>query len=204
MSPAGVTFVIPVKELGAAKSRLTPVLDNEARRRLALEMFTHVLDVCVRARGARVVVVSPDEQIGELAGRADASWVRDPEPGLNRSVARVFASCWRQGERPLYLPSDLPIVETSDLLSLVAADSGKCVVICPSHDRRGTNALLVPPEAPLVPELGEDSFAKHLLRARERGYDVAVNENAHIAFDIDTPSDWTDYCVTRAEHVASS
>jgi len=202
MNAADVTIVVPVKELEAAKSRLRPALRAGARRRLALDMYSHVLSVCLKASPAEVLILSPDATVGEIATSAGASWLRDPEPELNQSLARVFESCWRRRRTPVYVPSDLPLLEPSDLLSLVRARSG--IVISPSRDRRGTNALLVPPETPMTPALGADSFVMHLSRADASGFEVAVCELAGVAFDVDTPADWAELRAVRAEKVASS
>lgn len=204
MSSPNVTIVLPVKVLRTAKSRLAPVLDDGERARFALEMFSHVLTVCSRAKPFRLVVLSPDDAVGELAAGAGATWVRDPAPGLNRSLGSVFEACWRKDETPLYLPSDLPLLETSDVHSIARAASDAPIVVCSSRDRRGTNALMVSPKTPMAPELGAGSFERHLSRAAALGYEVAVSELSRIGFDIDTPCDWAELGTRRADQAAKS
>lgn len=199
-----VTIVLPVKKLSSAKSRLEPVLSADDRRCLVLDMFSHVLSVCVSALDPiRVLVVSCDEIVGERAANAGASWIRDPEAGLNRSLVAVFEACWRRDETPLYLPCDLPRLETADIRAIVAAGSDERVVLCSSRDGAGTNALMVPPKTPMDPELGAGSFERHLAIATALGYEVVVCELPRVAFDVDTPADWADLHAVSAGPVTT-
>lgn len=199
-----VTVVLPVKKLSSAKSRLAPVLPGSDRRRLVLEMFSHALSVCLSAVDlTRVLVVSSDEIVGERAINAGASWIRDPEPGLNRSLAAVFESCWSRDETPLYLPCDLPRLATADIRAIVGAGSDERVVLCSSRDGAGTNALMVPPKTPMTPELGVGSFDRHLAIVAALGYEAVVCELPRVAFDIDTPADWADLDAVSTSQVTT-
>ena len=59
----------------------------------------------------------------------------------------------------------------------------------PSHDRLGTNALLLAPPDVIELRFGHDSFAFHMSRVAAQGLPVRFFENERIALDIDEPKD---------------
>ena len=82
----------------------------------------------------------------------------------------------------LVLPGDIPLLRAGDVESVLqAAPAGSAVpfaVMVPSHDRMGTNALLLAPPDVLRLRFGHDSFRYHLNEAAARGAAVKVVENS--------------------------
>jgi 2-phospho-L-lactate guanylyltransferase len=185
-----VTAVVPVKVLSKAKSRLSPVLGPEHRRELVLEMLEHVLGVVGASPVHRALVITRDPKVVSVASTADADFVTDPAATLNASLAEVFRACWAEGETPLYLPADLPRLEPGDVRAILAtADEGQAIVVAPSRNEEGTNALLVPAALSMKPLLGVRSFPRHLARAKRIGIRAAVYRSLGLGLDIDTPED---------------
>ena len=92
----------------------------------------------------------------------------------------------------LTLPADAPCVtpgEVSRLLDAARPAAGPRVVLVPSHDRDGTNAVLLAPPDAFPPSFGPGSFARHLAQAEARGLDCRVVELAGLGLDIDEPRD---------------
>jgi 2-phospho-L-lactate guanylyltransferase len=59
-----VLAVVPVKDLGGAKTRLAPILSDDARAGLVLEMLDRVLAACEEATAiARTLLVTPDPSL---------------------------------------------------------------------------------------------------------------------------------------------
>ena len=59
-----VLAIVPVKDLGGAKTRLAPILSADARARLVLEMLDRVLAACGEADAiARTLLVTPDPSL---------------------------------------------------------------------------------------------------------------------------------------------
>ena len=88
----------------------------------------------------------------------------------------------------LLLPIDVPLVTSAEIEELIeGTDTG--VIVVPSFDGTGTNALVrTPPDA--IPScFGPGSFRAHLDRARERGVPAIVKRPPGLLFDIDTPED---------------
>ena len=62
----------------------------------------------------------------------------------------------------LVLTADLPLLHPDDIDAIVAAGSAeRSVLIVPSHEGTGTNAMLLRPPQALAPRLGPDSLARH-------------------------------------------
>jgi 2-phospho-L-lactate guanylyltransferase len=197
-----VTAVIPVKALTDAKSRLGAVLGPELRRELVIEMLSNVLSAAGRSKAQNVLVVSRDPVVGGLASSRGAGWMRDPASTLNGTLLAVFRVCWERKETPLYLPADLPWLVPSDVDGIVDAWVGEDrIVVSPSRDEQGTNALLVPAACRIEPRLGRHSFARHVARAERLGLALRVHRTPGLAFDIDTPEDFVEH---RVSHRTSS
>ncbi|MGH7769605.1 MAG: hypothetical protein ACREQP_19330, partial [Candidatus Binatia bacterium] len=62
-------------------------------------------------------------------------------------------------------------------------------LLVPSHDRMGTNALLLSPPNVIGLRFGYDSFTHHLSRVAAQELPLRVLENERIALDIDEPRD---------------
>jgi 2-phospho-L-lactate guanylyltransferase len=180
------TIFVPVKPLAEAKSRLTCILEPAARKRLVLEMLTHVLDVTRRSRADEVRLVTRDPQLLDVF---DGPHEDDPHGDLNLAVGGAFQSCWRSGITAVYLPADLPLLTREEVDGLLELGSKECIVLAPSRDERGTNAILAPPYCPLLPRLGLDSFRRHLHDAERLGYATKIFRTPGLELDVDTEAD---------------
>jgi 2-phospho-L-lactate guanylyltransferase (CobY/MobA/RfbA family) len=63
------------------------------------------------------------------------------------------------------------------------------VVIAPSWDSRGTNAVLMRPPDALHLRFGSWSFLPHVKQAKRRGFSYKVVRLPRVALDVDTPAD---------------
>jgi 2-phospho-L-lactate/phosphoenolpyruvate guanylyltransferase len=84
----------------------------------------------------------------------------------------------------------VPLATPREIAALIAAHRPPpSFTIAPSHDERGSNAILVSPPD-LVPfAFGDDSFRPHLAAAEARGVAPTILHLPGIARDIDTPQD---------------
>jgi len=192
--------IVPVKTLAEAKQRLAGVLPLEARRRLMLVMLRDVLATLAKAEAlGPVVVVTPDAQVAELAERCGARVLREARAeGHSAAAAAGLAHAAAQGaERALTLPADAPLVTPAEVARLIgAAGTGtgvhpgsRWVVLAPSHDRDGTNAILAAPPHVFPPRFGPGSFARHLAQAQEMALSCRIVELAGLGMDVDEPRD---------------
>jgi 2-phospho-L-lactate guanylyltransferase len=191
-----VTALIPVKGFRNAKQRLSPLLNSMQREALAEAMFRDVLGAVVSARGlAGIYVVTGDDRVAAIAASFNAAVVREHgESGETDAVNFARATLQQAGcEAVLILPGDMPLVRSADietLLALIPSDARQpFTLLVPSHDRMGTNALLLAPPEILNLRFGYDSFSFHTSEVARLGLPLHVAENERIALDIDEPQD---------------
>ena len=193
MSRGRCVAVIPVKPFRIALGRLADALTPKERWQLQHAMLEDVLEACRQSPGVDPLVVTADHEAVRLARREGADVVADYNPprGMNAAVRLgLVRAGMRRAEAALVLPADLPLITSEDLRSLVGAATGAPeVVLVPSRDGTGTNALLLTPPGVLEPELGPGSLARHLQQASRRGCPARCIRLPGVALDIDTPDD---------------
>lgn len=187
---AGVSAVVPVKNLQGTKSRLAPILDPGARAGLTLYMMGRVV-AAIRSSGVEdVCVVSPDRIVLNEAQRRGATPLVQESRGLNPALEEGRLRALEFGASTLLiLPADLPLLDEDDVRAVLQAAEGHSVVISPDGAQSGTNALLTRPPDAMPFAFGPDSFEAHLEAARSRGLAFKVCERSHLAFDLDTAGD---------------
>jgi 2-phospho-L-lactate guanylyltransferase (CobY/MobA/RfbA family) len=82
----------------------------------------------------------------------------------------------------LVQPSDL-----DDLLEIPCLPPG--LVIVPSRDATGTNAILRTPPSLFPSHFGSGSFAKHCAEAERAGANIVVRRNIRLEMDVDDEAD---------------
>jgi coenzyme F420-0:L-glutamate ligase/coenzyme F420-1:gamma-L-glutamate ligase len=184
--------VVPAKEFAAAKQRLGDAVPLAARAALARAMLEDVLAALAAAPLDRILVVTPDAEVAEVAARAGATALHEPEAqGHTAAVARGVRACRELGAGVmLTVPGDVPCLTPEEVRRILAAcGPAPAAVFVPSRSGVGTNAAcLAPPDA--VPlRFGEPSFADHVAAARARGIEPVVLRLPGTALDIDRPED---------------
>jgi 2-phospho-L-lactate guanylyltransferase len=186
------TAVLPVKRLDAAKQRLAAGIDEERRRELAAAMVADVLDAIGEARSIeRLIVVTGDPIAQELAAKAGAEVVPDPEDAGHVQAAQAgIARAEAEGaERVALLAGDCPLLDPRELDRLLTGVPASYVGIVPDRHGTGTNALLLSPPGAIVPAFGEGSRARHVEAARQASIPFGIEELPSIELDLDTPAD---------------
>jgi 2-phospho-L-lactate/phosphoenolpyruvate guanylyltransferase len=191
-----VTALIPVKGFRNAKQRLSAILNSAQREALAESMFRDVLHQVLRARGLfETVVVTGDDKVAQIAGSLGARVLREnAETGETYAVDFARTSLKNAGcEAVLIVPGDMPLVRSADielvLDQLPAGQIAPFALLVPSHDRLGTNALLLAPPDIIKLRFGYDSFSYHLSQVSAQRLPVRSFDNKRIALDIDEPRD---------------
>ncbi len=191
-----VVALMPVKGFRNAKQRLSPVLSCAARELLAEVMFRDVLRQARLARGlAGTFVVTGDDRVATIASAAGAEVIREKaENGETTAVDFARTELKSLGrESVLIIPGDMPLVRATDIEYVIAQvpddAAAPFALLVPSHDRLGTNALLLAPPDVIKLRFGYDSFTFHLSQVVARGLPARYVENEHIALDIDEPTD---------------
>ena len=188
-----VWAIIPVKPLLRGKSRLAPVLSPKERAMLNRELLIHTLDTLKEIPQIdQVLVVSRDTAVLSLAREQGARTLQEKgHPQLNVALTRAIMVAHSYGiPGVLVIPSDLPLINSSDVEVILELGSDPpVVVVVPDWKREGTNALLVNPPGFISPCFGPKSFERHCQAAREAGARLEVFKTPSLAMDIDLPED---------------
>lgn len=192
-----VSALIPVKGFSGAKQRLASRLTAQAREQLAKVMVQDVLSQVQKAKGIEdTYVVTGSSEVIEWVSSLGVRIIREPaERGETEAVEFALAELKRRGsERVLVMPGDLPLLRACDVECLLerasrASEGIPAVTLVPSHDRMGTNALLLAPPDIIRLRFGHDSFSYHLSEAASKRVQLTVMESQAIGLDIDQPED---------------
>lgn len=185
-------FLIPVKRLEQAKSRLAAVLPRRARIRLAWLLTRRTLRVVVRVPEVHPLVISADLRVLALARSMGMDGYLDRWEDLNRALTAARRYAVRHGAEAIgVLPIDLPRLTPEAIQALLQAgfpDRG--LVLVPDQRAQGTNALLIRPPEAIPFRFGAGSLEAFQAEARARGLPVRLFSHEALAFDLDTEADW--------------
>lgn len=188
-----MSFVaIPVKSLKDAKRRLEVILRNEEKRLLCIAMLRDVLKtVNISKYVERVMIISCDKTILKLARKMGIMALDEGESrGLNSAVESVARFCADGGAKSmLVLPIDIPLIKSDDVDNIILKSRPRSIVIAPSIDGKGTNALLMNPPNAIKPRFGINSFKTHINEAIANRIKYKIYRSPRVALDIDNPKD---------------
>jgi len=185
-------ILVPVKNLTAAKQRLSPILSPEERLALAQAMCEDVLEALAQWRKRpAVAVVTSDPFARALAARFGFDVIADGENSSETNAIEIATTVCRErgAASTLVVPADIPLIESAELQRIADAAPRGGAVLVPDAAGRGTNAAWRSP-ADLFPlRFGNDSFLPHLASAKATGLPCVVMELPGIARDVDRPED---------------
>ncbi len=198
--------VLPVKNPRNAKRRLSGFLPAADRERLARLLYEETLAELCKAKGIdQVIVVTGDSTVAEYA-RSSGTLVFEEHEQLSHSSS-ADAACLRAmamgATTVLLVPIDVPLVRATDFTQLAAAARPGLIVV-PSADGTGTNALVRTPPDVIESRFGPGSFYAHLDQARSKGVPVDVLRLRGLMFDIVAPEDVAELLAHSPEgHIAA-
>jgi 2-phospho-L-lactate guanylyltransferase len=186
-------LLLPIKDLRNAKQRLAGVLTPRERFGLAQAMLADTIEAVRGVRRAeKVLVITNYEPAMETAANYGWDILREQQQvSESASVDLASSHCAELKVTALLrLPLDLPLVQSSDIDDLLATEcSAPAVVMVPSRDGTGTNAILRMPPALFPSHFGPDSFAKHRQEAERRQARITIVRNERLEMDVDDESD---------------
>jgi 2-phospho-L-lactate guanylyltransferase len=184
--------LVPVKDLTQAKVRLSPFLSPAERHALAVAMLDDVLTAVRQAAAVeRIALVTTDPYALALAAQWGFEVV---DEGLGRgetgAVELAVKVCRERGASSLaVIPGDIPLLTATDVDVVWQHGRDYDIVIVPSWDSRGTNAVLLRPPDALQLRFGSWSFFPHVKQAKRKGLAYKVVRLPRVALDVDTPED---------------
>jgi 2-phospho-L-lactate/phosphoenolpyruvate guanylyltransferase len=191
-----IAALLPVKRFDQSKQRLSDVLPPPDRACLAQSMFDDVWaalrQACIAPGGIdRLLVISAEPYVLSCCRQAGVEYFEeDGQVSHSDSVIRGTRWALELGVTTLLsVPIDTPAVTSSEILELVSLRQAHPVVIVPSSDGTGTNALLRTPPDAIDPHFGPGSRKRHVEEAVARGHSHAVVRFPGLCDDIDTLED---------------
>ena len=186
----GIIAIIPMKPLDQSKTRLSPNLTQNQRADLVVGMLWRVLMALKGASIDTFWVVGGDQRVRNMARNSDGIWMEELGRNLNDTLGKAFDLVMERGGSPMYVAGDLPFLKTSDLHSLLRASQRRNnISLAPARRDGGTNAILVPNGIPFRPEMGTNSFRRHMSQAAQMEVSVAICYSPGLGFDLDITDD---------------
>jgi 2-phospho-L-lactate/phosphoenolpyruvate guanylyltransferase len=186
-------LLLPVKDLNNAKKRLMGVLTPDERFALAGAMLADTIHAVQGVRCAeKIFVVTNYQPVMQLAEENRWEILREEQQiSESHSVDAASRICEQRGVTGLLrLPLDLPLIQSGDIDELLTLECrAPALVIVPSRDGTGTNAMLRTPPTLFPSHFGSGSFAKHLAEAEKADAAVLVRRNARLEMDVDDEAD---------------
>jgi 2-phospho-L-lactate guanylyltransferase len=186
-----IVALLPVKSPKNAKQRLIGLLSPDQRETLARTMFEEVLTTLCAVRGLdRIAVATSDAAIAERARSAGVEVFEEQEQlGHSHSADLASQKAAALGATSVLLvPIDVPLVTRQEIEGLID-EAGAGVIVVPSGDGTGTNALVRTPPNAIKACFGPNSFRAHCGQAETLGIPLKVMRPPGLLFDIDTPED---------------
>ena len=186
-------LLLPIKDLNHAKKRLMGVLTPEERFGLAEAMLKDTIRAVQGVKRAeKVFVVTNYKPAMRLAEEAGWEILHEEEQiSESHSVDAASKICAQRGIAALLrVPLDVPLVQASDIDDLLAVECEEpALVIVPSRDGLGTNAILRMPPVLFPSHFGIGSFAKHVGEAERIGARVIFRRSPRLEMDVDDEAD---------------
>lgn len=171
-----------MKAFDSAKGRLTVVLGDGDRARLARWVATAVVEALAPHD---VFVACDDPAVRTWAESLGAQVTWGPGLGLNGAIDDGVAQLAAAGyDHVLISHADLPRPA-----ALRAVPRAGTVTLVPDRRRDGTNVMAFPAATPIDAAYGPGSFRRHFAAASATGIAVEVRADPDLSLDIDTPAD---------------
>lgn len=190
-----ILAIVPAKLLEQAKTRLAQALTPAERRTLSLAMLRDVLSALKGAQNLDgVAVVTADAALAAVAKALRVTVLVEQTTGQNEALAAGATYARAQGaSEVLIVSADLPLLCPATVEQFIeqahAQQHSQFVLLAPSRDGTGTNAMLQRPPGVIPFLFGINSLQRHQQAAAERGVSIDLLQTPGLAFDVDLPAD---------------
>jgi len=185
-----ISAIIPVKTFSKAKKRLN--LQQSVKEKICNLMLQEVLNTLSNSKLiSKIVLVSKDEVALKFGRQFDTIEIFDNESGVNDaiSLADQYLSD-KKFDCSVIFPQDIPIMTSSDIDNLLGfVRSKRSVIIVPSRQFNGTNALVRCPANIMETRYDEGSYTFQMDVARTKTENISVALIRRMMLDIDDEFD---------------
>lgn len=183
--------LVPVKDLGRAKTRLSKSPDHRRRLAAAMALDTMMaLAACAQVARMWVVTSDPDVRtevsgLGLPPGQQPTIIEEGARSSLNLALEVGLSAIAQESTGPTAIvAADLPAASADDFDRVLTAALGVLQGAVPDAQEEGTTLLSATSLDALSPQFGDGSLTRHLAHGA-----VPLEANARLRLDVDTPAD---------------
>ena len=186
-----IAAIIPVKTFSKAKTRLN--LSSDQRDVICKIMLEEVVKTISNTKNIeKIIVVSKDEEALKISKKFNVKEIfDDDESGVNHAVS--LADNYLENseyDASIVFPQDIPFIQSEDIENLIQFQKNpKSVLVVPSRQFDGTNALLRKPVNLMKTHYDEDSYKIHLEVGKSLTLNTSLIFLRRIMLDIDNQED---------------
>ena len=182
--------IIPVKTFSKAKTRLN--LSQDCKEEICSLMLKEVLRTISNCKVVnQIVLVSKDESALKIGRQFNSVEIFDDESGVNNAIdlADDYLSD-KTFDCSIIFPQDIPTMTSSDIDTLLGfIKSMNSVIIVPSRQFNGTNALVRYPSGLMQTRYDMGSYTHQIDAARTKTKNISIALIRRMMLDIDDESD---------------
>ena len=182
--------IIPVKTFSKAKTRLN--LSQDCKEEICSLMLKEVLRTISNCKVVnQIVLVSKDESALKIGRQFNSVEIFDDESGVNNAIdlADDYLSD-KTFDCSIIFPQDIPTMTSSDIDTLLGfIKSMNSVIIVPSRQFNGTNALVRYPSGLMQTRYDMGSYTHQIDAARTKTKSISIALIRRMMLDIDDESD---------------
>ena len=181
--------IIPVKTFSKAKTRLN--LQQDCKEEICSLMLQEVLRTISNCKVVnQIVLVSKDESALKIGRQFNSVEIFDDESGVNNAIdlADDYLSD-KTFDCSIIFPQDIPTMTSSDIDTLLGfIKSMNSVIIVPSRQFNGTNALVRYPSGLMQTRYDMGSYTHQIDAARTKTKNISIALIRRMMLDIDAVS----------------
>ena len=182
--------IIPVKTFSKAKTRLN--LQQDCKEEICSLMLQEVLRTVSDCKIVnQIILVTKDEDALKIGRQFNVVGIFDDELGVNNAInlADEYLSD-KNFDCSVIFPQDIPTMTSTDIETLLGfIKSTNSVIIVPSRQFNGTNALVRCPSGLMQTKYDLGSYTHQIDAARTRTNNISIALIRRMMLDIDDESD---------------
>ena len=185
-------LIIPVKDLKNSKSRLSNHLERFNRIVLSTQMLLHTLDVANSSENvSEIVVVSSDDNVKDIIQQKNVTFIKESGNfSVNNAVSIGIDYFEKKNHNSvLILPIDLICLTISDIKNIIELGKQYDIVLVPSKDGNGTNALYLKLPNLFHTRFDNSSLNNHILESFKRNLKMKIYVSYSTIMDVDSYDD---------------
>ena len=193
--------IIPVKTFSKAKTRLN--LPQDCKEEICSLMLQEVLRTISNCKVInQILLVTKDEAVLKIGRHFNTVEIFDDESGVNNAInlADEYLSD-KKFDCSIIFPQDIPIMTSTDIEALLGfIKSTNSVIIVPSRQFNGTNALVRCPSGLMQTKYDLGSYTHQIDAARTKTNNISIALIRRMMLDIDDESDLTFMLKQNSKH----